>query len=62
MSAQIIEFPRRVVADEPSEARDCRNCVNARHGTLTHCTLVGEDILNEEAVARECEAYEPEEP
>lgn len=61
MSAQIIQFPQRVVADVDDQARDCRNCVNARFGALTHCTLLHEDILNEVETASECEMFEKEE-
>lgn len=59
MSAEIIQFPR-VAKPDDADARDCRNCVNARFGSLTFCTVVGESILNEESAARECEAYEQE--
>lgn len=63
MSAEIIQFPSRGQAG-PTDlaARDCRNCVNARFGALTHCVLLGEDILSEESAAAECEAFELDEP
>lgn len=63
MTATIINFPTREQVDvgPDSEARDCRNCVNARFGPLTHCVLVGEDILDEVQTARSCEAYELDE-
>jgi len=61
VSAEIIQFPQRVrPAPEDAEAEDCRNCVNARFGRLTHCVLVGEDILDEARTASECEAFEKE--
>lgn len=61
-TAQIIQFPDRrpkVTTDE--QAVDCRNCIHARFGALTHCTIVGEDIIDEANVAPMCESYEPEE-
>lgn len=63
MSATIIPFPTpsQVDGGPSADARDCRNCVNARFGTLTHCTIVGEDILDEVQTARECEAWELDE-
>lgn len=49
----------RVVPDEL--ARDCRNCVNARFGRLTHCVIFGEDIVDEARTAAECDVFELEE-
>lgn len=63
MTAQIIAFPSKA-KPEPSEdeqAIDCRNCIHARFGALTHCTLVGESIIDEIRTASECDAFEKEE-
>ena len=55
----LLHFPAKPIPDEVPE-KDCRNCVNARFGVLTHCVLVGEAILDEATTARSCEAFEPE--
>lgn len=61
MSAQIITFPSTPQPPSDLDAVDCRNCVNARFGALTHCILVGEDIIDEVRTASECDAFEREE-
>lgn len=61
MTAVIIPFPKRppqIVTED--DAVDCRNCVHARFGVLTHCTLVGESIVDESQAASECDAFEKE--
>ena len=69
VSAKIIPFPtpEQIDAEDvgaclaAADERDCRNCVNARFGSLTYCTLVKENILDEKETARDCEAYEYDE-
>lgn len=61
MSAEIIQFPSRPAQPvDDDDAIDCRNCIHARFGVLTHCTLVGESIVDEVRTASECEAFQKE--
>ena len=56
MTAQIIEFPSK-----PDDTPDCRNCVKARFGSTTFCTMFNESVLDEQAAAADCGEYTTEE-